>query len=110
MMYRRLDERQSLQEVLGYYVDDIVEKIVERTARRTAEVVMKRMKEELKAEPSRQYTRAEVKALLHVSYVTLNKWEKSGKLVPVRVGCRVLYDEDKINGLLQSQKSLKVVV
>lgn len=37
------------------------------------------------------YTREQVAALLHLSYVTLRKLEIEGTLIPVRAGRRVLY-------------------
>ena len=48
-------------------------------------------------QPKRYRTRAEVSKMLNVSYVTLNKWNKSGKLKAVGIGGRVLYCQETID-------------
>jgi excisionase family DNA binding protein len=42
-------------------------------------------------------SRAEVSKMLNVSLVTLNKWNKSGKLKAVGIGGRVLYRQADID-------------
>ena len=42
-------------------------------------------------QPKTYLTRAEVSKMLNVSFVTLNKWNKSGRLKAVGIGSRVLY-------------------
>ena len=48
-------------------------------------------------QPKTYLTRAEVSKMLNVSFVTLNKWNKSGKLKAVGIGGRVLYSQETIN-------------
>ena len=38
--------------------------------------------------------------MLNVSYVTLNKWNKSGKLKAVGIGGRVLYRQEDIDNAI----------
>ncbi len=47
-------------------------------------------------------TRDEAKALLHVSYVTLRKYEKQGLLYPCRIGRRVLYRKADVVSALKA--------
>jgi excisionase family DNA binding protein len=42
-------------------------------------------------QPKTYLSRAEVSKMLNVSLVTLNKWNKSGRLKAVGIGGRVLY-------------------
>ena len=42
-------------------------------------------------------SRAEVSKMLNVSFVTLNKWNKSGRLKAVGIGGRVLYRQEDID-------------
>lgn len=60
---------------------------VERS-RRAAEAVVK--------EPDRLLSRTEASQMLGVSFQTLNRWEKSGYLVPVRIGVSVKYWKNQI--------------
>lgn len=43
------------------------------------------------------YTRLDVSKMLHVSLVTLNKWNKNGTLKAHGIGRRVLYRVEDIN-------------
>lgn len=45
-------------------------------------------------------SRAEVSRMLNVSLVTLNKWNKSGKLNAVGIGGRVLYRQVDIDNAI----------
>lgn len=45
-------------------------------------------------------SRAEVSKMLNVSFVTLNKWNKSGKLKAVGIGGRVLYRQSDIDNAI----------
>ena len=48
-------------------------------------------------QPKTYLTRAEVSKMLNVSFVTLNKWNKSGRLKAVGIGSRVLYCQKTID-------------
>jgi len=48
-------------------------------------------------QPPTYITRFEVSKMLNVSLVTLNKWNKNGKLKAVGIGGRVLYRQEDIN-------------
>lgn len=48
-------------------------------------------------QPKTYLSRAEVSKMLNVSFVTLNKWNKSGKLKAVGIGGRVLYCQETID-------------
>lgn len=48
-------------------------------------------------------TRAEVSKLLKVSLVTLHNWQKSGELVPKKIGKRVLYSRAEVESKLIRQ-------
>ena len=50
----------------------------------------------------RPYSRQEVSDMLHVTLATLNNWNHSGKLVPAKVGNRVLYDADEVDALIKT--------
>lgn len=50
--------------------------------------------------PTIYKSRAEVSKMLQVSYVTLNKWNKSGKLKAVGIGGRVLYRQSDIENAI----------
>ena len=53
-------------------------------------------------QPKTYLTRAEVSKMLNVSFVTLNKWNKSGKLKAVGIGGRVLYRQEALhNSILE---------
>lgn len=47
--------------------------------------------------PEAYLSRAEVSKMLQVSYVTLNKWNRSKKLKAVGIGGRVLYRQSDID-------------
>ncbi|KAB1068043.1 helix-turn-helix domain-containing protein [Tamlana haliotis] len=51
-------------------------------------------------QPKIYLSRAEVSKMLNVSYVTLNKWNKSGKLKAVGIGGRVLYRQEDIDNAI----------
>ena len=51
-------------------------------------------------QPPTYKTRAEVSKMLNVSYVTLNKWNKTGKLKAYGVGGRVLYRQRDIDNAI----------
>ena len=48
-------------------------------------------------QPKTYLSRAEVSKMLNVSFVTLNKWNKNGKLKAVGIGGRVLYRQSDID-------------
>ena len=48
-------------------------------------------------QPKTYLSRAEVSKMLNVSFVTLNKWNKNGKLKAVGIGGRVLYCQKTID-------------
>ena len=48
-------------------------------------------------QPKTYLSRSEVSKMLNVSFVTLNKWNKTGKLKAVGIGGRVLYRQEDIN-------------
>jgi excisionase family DNA binding protein len=50
--------------------------------------------------PRTYLSRSEVSKMLNVSYVTLNKWNKSGKLKAVGIGGRVLYRQEDIDNAI----------
>ncbi|MCX7546735.1 helix-turn-helix domain-containing protein [Xanthomarina sp. F1114] len=50
--------------------------------------------------PKTYLSRAEVSKMLNVSYVTLNKWNRSGKLKAVGIGGRVLYRQEDIDNAI----------
>jgi excisionase family DNA binding protein len=53
-------------------------------------------------QPRTYLSRIEVSKTLNVSLVTLNKWNKSGKLKAVGIGGRVLYrQEDLDNAIIE---------
>ena len=51
-------------------------------------------------QPKTYLTRAEVSKMLNVSFVTLNKWNKSGRLKAVGIGARVLYRQSDIDNAI----------
>ena len=51
-------------------------------------------------QPKTYLSRAEVSEMLNVSLVTLNKWNKSGKLKAVGIGARVLYRQEDIDNAI----------
>ena len=51
-------------------------------------------------QPKTYLSRAEVSKMLNVSFVTLNKWNKSGKLKAVGIGGRVLYRQSDIDNAI----------
>lgn len=60
----------------------------------------KAAEEAKKAETLQIYSRLEVAKLLNVSFATLNRWEKTGYLVPVRAGRKVYYLKADIQNLI----------
>lgn len=53
---------------------------------------------------SREYlTQVETAALFHVSIATLRKWRINGKLIPVKVGGRVLYRAEDISKFVNNR-------
>lgn len=61
------------------------------------------VKDAMQTKPQRRpYSRQEVSEMLHVTYATLNNWNHSGKLVPTKVGNRVLYEADAVENLLKT--------
>ena len=50
--------------------------------------------------PNTYLSRADVSKMLNVSLVTLNKWNKSGKLKAVGIGRRVLYRQVDIDNAI----------
>jgi excisionase family DNA binding protein len=50
--------------------------------------------------PRTYLSRKETSKMLNVSYVTLNKWNKSGKLKAVGIGGRVLYRQEDIDNAI----------
>ena len=48
-------------------------------------------------QPKTYLSRLEVSKMLNVSLVTLNKWNKSGRLKAVGIGRRVLYRQEDID-------------
>ena len=53
------------------------------------------------------HTRKETAKMLHVSLVSLNKYEKKGILNPVRIGRRVLYCQKEIDAVLSGNFKYK---
>ena len=51
-------------------------------------------------QPKPLLSRAEVSKMLNVSFVTLNKWNKDGKLKAVGIGGRVLYRQEDIDNAI----------
>lgn len=51
-------------------------------------------------QPKTYLSRTEVSKMLNVSLVTLNKWNKSGKLKAVGIGGRVLYRQEDIDNAI----------
>ena len=51
-------------------------------------------------QPKPLLSRAEVSKMLNVSFVTLNKWNKNGKLKAVGIGGRVLYRQVDIDNAI----------
>tara|TARA_B110000967_G_C18774504_1_gene504842 strand:- start:840 stop:1112 length:273 start_codon:yes stop_codon:yes gene_type:complete len=51
-------------------------------------------------QPKPLLSRAEVSKMLNVSFVTLNKWNKNGKLKAVGIGGRVLYRQEDIDNAI----------
>ena len=51
-------------------------------------------------QPNTYLSRADVSKMLNVSLVTLNKWNKSGKLKAVGIGGRVLYRQVDIDNAI----------
>ena len=50
--------------------------------------------------PKTYLSRKEVSKMLQVSFVTLNKWNRSGKLKAVGIGGRVLYRQSDIDNAI----------
>jgi excisionase family DNA binding protein len=50
--------------------------------------------------PKTYLSRSEVSKMLNVSFVTLNKWNKSGRLKAVGIGGRVLYRQEDIDNAI----------
>ena len=57
--------------------------------------------ERKKAQPSKQYTREEVCKMLHITLPTLWKKTKDGEINAIKVGRRVLYQENEVKRLMQ---------
>ena len=55
----------------------------------------------------RYLTRSETAAFIHVSKVTLAKYQRLGILVPKKIGGRVLYDYDNIIECIKSKQFRK---
>jgi len=51
-------------------------------------------------QPKTYLSRLEVSKMLNVSLVTLNKWNKNGKLKAVGIGGRVLYRQEDIDNAI----------
>ncbi|WP_298949371.1 helix-turn-helix domain-containing protein [uncultured Polaribacter sp.] len=51
-------------------------------------------------QPKTYLSRKEVSRMLNVSFVTLNKWNKSGRLKAVGIGGRVLYRQSDIDNAI----------
>lgn len=67
--------------------------------------VKKAMTEEREASvPERQYSRAELCTLLHISEPTLWNYCKQGKITPIRVGRRVLFAQSEVERLIGKKK------
>jgi excisionase family DNA binding protein len=51
-------------------------------------------------QPKTYLSRSEVSKMLNVSFVTLNKWNRSGRLKAVGIGGRVLYRQSDIDNAI----------
>ena len=73
------------------------EEVIE-IAKKSAEMALESVRNGAKAADTDEkfLTPKEVTELLNVSITTLNRWEKSGKLTPVRFGTRVRYKMSEI--------------
>jgi len=94
----------NISDGLRLFFESVIKSVVEATTVSVMHGIEELMENK---KPKRQYTRDEVCAILRVTKATLNNWAKSGKLVPVKVGMRVLYDEDTINAFLNSNSHIK---
>lgn len=69
---------------------------------RLRKIVREEVTRALVNRPARKpYTRAETAAKMRVTTSTLHNWSVSGKLVPIKMGRRVLYDADEVDSLLR---------
>ena len=55
-------------------------------------------------------TRKELSQLLKVSLVTLHNWQKSGELIPYKIGKRILYKKSDVEGKLLKQNNLNIML
>lgn len=68
------------------------------------EQVFLRAKKEIEAQQSEKYLSPKVVAeLLDINVCTLWRWEKSGYLLPIRVGAKVRYRKSDIDKLLDGR-------
>ena len=88
----------STQKILLELPDSVFERLQETIVRVVTETLQKHV-EAIKSEPSK-LTRAEVCKRLRITPPTLRKLEQDGRLMPERVGRRVLYDGRKIEMFL----------
>ena len=80
----------------GIYIENLTKEDI-------AGMITDAVRSAMETKPVRKpYSREEVRDLLHVTYATLNNWRHTGKLVPTKVGNRVLYDADEVDQLLRS--------
>lgn len=71
------------------------------------EVIRNATKESKETVHSEYYTRQEVKERLHVSYPTLNRFDKEGILKAHKIGGRVLYIPIEVEEAIKKNNSLK---
>jgi hypothetical protein len=86
------------QKILLELPDSVFERLQETIERVVSETLQKHV-EAILAEPAK-LTRAEVCKRLRITPPTLRKLEQDGRLIPERVGRRVLYDGRKIEMFL----------
>ena len=61
------------------------------------------MKINVDVETSQLYDTNETAVLLGISYATVFRWIKSGRLIPVRIGSRTLIPKSEVERLKEKQ-------
>ncbi len=87
---------QNTKTVVELSMSDL-KKVVSDTLREERERIAEEAK---KANEIDILSRAEVCKILSVSFATLNRWEKTGYLIPVRAGRKVHYLKDDVKRLI----------
>lgn len=89
-------------EVLQPIINPLIDTIADRLAQKVVDVLATSAKKEPKF-----YSRKETAQLLHITLPTLARLTKDGLITAKKVGNRILYEAEAIDGAVKERKTFK---